>query len=275
VFFAQKCYRRLEQMVERGVSIVFVSHDTTAVGQFCTRVLVLDEGRPIFLGDPVAGIRTYFALRRPKAAIAETGDDEQDAAATMNGTFEWPGEDALLPLEGIVHIGSGARCTGVAVCDERRRACRQFEMGQQAIFYFEFTLDEDVWGPLGGLEIFNERGLVVHGKNSLQFELPIPKRVCRASRLRFKRRVRLDLAPGQYTFGLGLASIDPSAIPHASQMSYPALDERCRPVIVASQAGAFLITARTGGHALTHHGLCDLAGDMEGLLVGPQERVED
>jgi lipopolysaccharide transport system ATP-binding protein len=87
--------------------------------------------------------------------------------------------------------------------------------------------------------------------------------------------VRLDLAPGQYTFAIGLASIEPAAIALASEMSYPALDERCRPVIVASHAGAFVVTMRTGGHALTHHGLCDLAGDMDGLLLGPLETSAD
>lgn len=271
VFFAQKCYRRLAALVERGVSVVFVSHDTTAIGQFCTRVLVLDEGQPIFLGDPVAGIRTYFALRRPGSAT--TVDDGDDGVIEAMGQFEWPADSELSPLDGVVHIGSGARCTGVAVCDERRRASRQFEMGQHAVFYFELTLEEDVVGPIGGLEIFNERGLVVHGKNSLQFELPIPKRARRGSRLRFRRRVRLDLAPGDYTFGLGLASIDPAAIPHASSMSYPALDEQCRQVIVAAQAGAFVVTARTGGHALTHHGLCDLEGDMAEMLLPPIEAV--
>jgi lipopolysaccharide transport system ATP-binding protein len=269
VFFAQKCYRRLETLVERGVSIVFVSHDTTAVGQFCTRVLLLDEGRPIFLGDPVAGIRTYFSLRRPTRHI-DAGDDEDEDETTMGAPFEWPAEGELLPVDGVHRIGDGARCTGVAVCDERRRSCQQFEMGDYAVFYFEFTLDDDIWGPVGGLEIFNERGLVIHGKNTLQYELPIPKRARRGSRLRFRRRVRLDLAPGDYTFGLGLAALDPGAIPHASQMSYPALAEQCRQVIVVAAAGSFAITTRTAGHALTHHGLCDLEGEMASVIVAPQ-----
>jgi lipopolysaccharide transport system ATP-binding protein len=123
---------------------------------------------------------------------------------------------------------------------------------------------------VGGLEIFNERGLVIHGKNTLQYELPIPKRARRGSRLRFRRRVRLDLAPGDYTFGLGLAALDPGAIPHASQMSYPALAEQCRQVIVVAAAGSFAITTRTAGHALTHHGLCDLEGEMASVIVAPQ-----
>ena len=60
VFFAQKCYRRLETLVERGVSIVFVSHDTTAVGQFCTRVLLLDEGQADLPRRPGGGHSDLF-----------------------------------------------------------------------------------------------------------------------------------------------------------------------------------------------------------------------
>jgi lipopolysaccharide transport system ATP-binding protein len=277
VFFAQKCYRRLEQLVDRGVSIVFVSHDTTAVGQFCTTVLVLDEGKPVFLGDPVVGIRTYFSLRRPRAAVdgPEPDANADEEPSTFGMPFPWPSADAFLPLDGITYIGSGARCTAVALCDERRRPCREFEMGQTALFYFELTLDEDIAGPVAGLEIFNERHLVVHGKNTLQFELPIPRRAVRGSRLRFRRQVRLDLAPGRYTFAIGFASIEPSAIPQASEMSYAMLDEHCHPIIVASQAGAFDVSMRTTGHSLTHHGLCDLPGDMDGLLLGSADQREE
>lgn len=270
VFFTQKCYRRLYDLVERGVSVVFVSHDTTAVGQFCTSVMVLDQGHSVFLGDPIAGIRTYFSLQRG-SSLARLGDDDrskQEQAREIEAeSLPWPASSAFLSMDAITHIGSGAHCTAAAICDERGEPTHQFEMGQTALFFFEFTLDEDIQVPIGGVEIFNERHIVVHGKNSLQFEIPVPVTVQRGSRIRFCRRIVLDIAPGEYTFAFGFATCPGDVLASASAMSYRALSERIHVMCVASQVGSFMITTRQDGHALTHHGLCNLDGDMRCAIV--------
>ena len=43
--FRAKCYRRFEELKERGRTILFVSHDPDAVRRFCTRAIWLDKGR--------------------------------------------------------------------------------------------------------------------------------------------------------------------------------------------------------------------------------------
>jgi lipopolysaccharide transport system ATP-binding protein len=267
VFFTQKCYRHLYDLVDRGVSVVFVSHDTTAVSQFCTSVLVLEQGRAAFVGDPVVGIRTYFSLQRGSPSTLAVDASRPLVGLQVDrqpgpGTIEWPAPEAFSPLDGITYIGSGARCTALAVCDAHRMPSRQFEMGETALFFFEFTLDQDIQAPIGGLEIFNERHIVVHGKNTLQYEVPVPPTAPSGSRVRFSRRIVLDVAPGEYTFTLGLASAPPDVIARVAWMSYPAVAERLHPVVVASHAGSFTITPRHTGQMLTHHGLCDLEGDM-------------
>src|SRR5438128_3093403 len=60
--FQQKCARRIRQMLDAGVTMLFVSHDLAAVESLCDRVMVLHEGRVKHLGDKAAGIRLYYAL---------------------------------------------------------------------------------------------------------------------------------------------------------------------------------------------------------------------
>jgi lipopolysaccharide transport system ATP-binding protein len=267
VFFTQKCYRRLHDLVDRGVAVVFVSHDASAVGQFCSSVLVLEHGRVEFLGDPVAGIRTYFNLQRggpsvPAVEATRSAVGSRVERQVESQIIEWPAPDAFSPIEDMTYIGSGARCTALALCDRQLEPKTQFEMGDTALFFFEFTLDRDIEAPIGGLEIFNERHIVVHGKNTLQYEVPVPPVATHGSRVRFRRRVVLNLAPGEYTFALGLATGSPDIVARVAEMPYPALAEQVPPVVVASHAGSFTITTRRTGQALTHHGLCDLEGDM-------------
>lgn len=51
--FQQKCFRYFDQLKEEGRTIVFVSHDMSAVKQFCDRALLVEKGRVVAIGDPV------------------------------------------------------------------------------------------------------------------------------------------------------------------------------------------------------------------------------
>jgi lipopolysaccharide transport system ATP-binding protein len=68
-FFAQKCMRFLRRFQETG-SILFVSHDTSAVLAFCDRVIWLDQGRVRAIGPAKPVIEEYLA----DAARAAQGD---------------------------------------------------------------------------------------------------------------------------------------------------------------------------------------------------------
>ena len=42
--FANRCVRRIQQLQEQGVTIVFVSHDVGAIKMLCNRALLLNQG---------------------------------------------------------------------------------------------------------------------------------------------------------------------------------------------------------------------------------------
>lgn len=44
LFFQNKCFRKFEELKERGVTILFVSHDISSVRQMCSRVLWIEKG---------------------------------------------------------------------------------------------------------------------------------------------------------------------------------------------------------------------------------------
>jgi ABC-2 type transport system ATP-binding protein len=49
--FATKCQRRIEELRERGVSVLMVSHDESAVRRFCDRAVVMNRGVVVFDGN--------------------------------------------------------------------------------------------------------------------------------------------------------------------------------------------------------------------------------
>jgi lipopolysaccharide transport system ATP-binding protein len=64
--FQQKCVGRLKQMMDRGVTLLFVSHNAETVKSICVRGLFLEGGRQTFFGAAVEAVDAYAASLRKK-----------------------------------------------------------------------------------------------------------------------------------------------------------------------------------------------------------------
>jgi lipopolysaccharide transport system ATP-binding protein len=273
VFFTQKCFSRLESLIERGTSVVLVTHDTSAVNQFCDSVVVLDRGRLAYHGDTVGGLRTYFALQRSGDATPIRQPAPVASVATRMSAVEWPDASSYLPLGSASIQGTGdLRCTAVALCDESGVPADVFQTGDVAVFYSEFEVDRDLDVPICGVSIVNERNLIVHGRNSLQHGTDAVAAPA-GTRLRARQWIRIDIAPGRYTFVVGVATMPADVYARAADMSHSALHEHTVRVLSVASVGGFTVTLRRDGLELPFHGLCQLEGgaQIEQTSVAPGE----
>jgi ABC-type polysaccharide/polyol phosphate transport system ATPase subunit len=60
--FQMKCFERMEQIREAGTTIVVISHNLTAVLRVSHQVLVLQNGRPDFLGAPADAVARFHEI---------------------------------------------------------------------------------------------------------------------------------------------------------------------------------------------------------------------
>jgi lipopolysaccharide transport system ATP-binding protein len=66
IAFRQRCDARMRDLVRRGVTLVFVTHNLEQMRSICHRTAVLDQGRLMFVGDPAEASERYLrkALRQ-------------------------------------------------------------------------------------------------------------------------------------------------------------------------------------------------------------------
>jgi lipopolysaccharide transport system ATP-binding protein len=57
--FQERCLQRVEEEGERGLTVLFVSHDMAAITRLCNRVLWLDKGEVVDDGDADVMVRRY------------------------------------------------------------------------------------------------------------------------------------------------------------------------------------------------------------------------
>ncbi len=72
--FQKRCMERMREIIERGCSIIFVSHNLDAVARFCSRAILLDHGRVCTEGSPKDVIEAYMELGRTTPSDAKTKD---------------------------------------------------------------------------------------------------------------------------------------------------------------------------------------------------------
>jgi lipopolysaccharide transport system ATP-binding protein len=60
--FQEKCKRKIQAIAQGGGTVLFTSHDMSAIERLCRRVLVLSEGRVVYFGEAAGGIAEYRRL---------------------------------------------------------------------------------------------------------------------------------------------------------------------------------------------------------------------
>src|SRR6266404_7574748 len=87
--FQHRCLRRIKQMQESGTTILFVSHDPSAIKALCSRTILLNNGRVDIDGRPSDVLNRYQGL------IMER-EEAYDAAAPTQVEANLPSETDLL-----------------------------------------------------------------------------------------------------------------------------------------------------------------------------------
>ena len=73
--FQTRCLQRVKEEAERGLTVLFVSHDMEAITRVCTRVLWLHAGQVVGDGDPEKVVDDYqnATWERAESATSEKG----------------------------------------------------------------------------------------------------------------------------------------------------------------------------------------------------------
>ncbi|MBO0767662.1 MAG: ABC transporter ATP-binding protein [Solirubrobacterales bacterium] len=98
--FQQKCFDVFNDMRDRGKTIVFVTHDMSALVKFCHRATLLEMGEMVCIGDPQEVADNYLELNFGRTP---TGDSK-DPDATQR-----PGDGDARVLEVWVEDETGER----------------------------------------------------------------------------------------------------------------------------------------------------------------------
>ncbi len=160
--FQQKCYDEFERIRDSGSTVLFVTHDMSAVQRFCDRALLLEHGRPVVMGDPEHVGNRYLELnfseqaRQVEEAAAEAeGDGPTSSGAAADGQPDVVGvAEATEPA--VIRYGDGrAEIYEAWFEDEHGSRAETLHTGRACSFAARVRFHGQVENPLFGINLQN------------------------------------------------------------------------------------------------------------------------
>ena len=221
VFFQQKCAGRIQELLDDGMTMIFVSHDQGAVLNLCDQAVLLDHGQPVFTGSPADALQRYSASlhQRPKYAPrqpAAPGRAAQPASPSAARPADHPAgqsasaEDSArilaanaIPERGANRIGNGdIKVLAVRVCDSAGRNLMQVNIGERLTFEILIEAHREVQGPRVGVHLYDRFGNLTFAAGTYQLGHELPD-LSPGARLIVRAELTMDVHPGEYAFGVG------------------------------------------------------------------------
>jgi lipopolysaccharide transport system ATP-binding protein len=173
IFFQQRCIRRIQQLKQQGVTILFVSHDLEAVRSLADRAIWMDHGQVYLEGKTDEVVSKYLA------AMVTRGRKEIMEEEAMGTPIPLPSDLELSPealsfipafIEQIPNVdhryGNGkARVMGIGVYSKEGQPAAGVVQGDRICVRISVEFQYNVEHPNIGFMMRNRLGEDVTGTN--------------------------------------------------------------------------------------------------------------
>ncbi len=205
VFFSQKCFQRIRDMVKHGATLLFVSHDMGAVQSLCDRAILLSQGNLVFDGVPEDCVSRYFTLHKP---LSGAGASVPGSHPSLDPVVRSAVIDAnILPLAKSRHGDRALEIVGAVLVDRHGAPAWDFEMTHQAAVRMLLKANSDIKRPSAGIQIHDRMGNLVFAAGTPQLRFSLPA-LSQGEEIGLEFRITLNLQAGIYTLSLDAAEFD-------------------------------------------------------------------
>jgi ABC-type polysaccharide/polyol phosphate transport system ATPase subunit len=204
--FVNRCIRKFDEMRQRGVTVLLVSHDLALVKQLCDQAILLSKGKVLAAGAPADVVNRYngLVLDRQRHFIDQQNTPPAASGAAASQHQAEPG----LPLEYSYRHGDGqALVASVELCDSSGAPVRAVQAGESVTVRVVVQFAAAHPHPVVGIMIRTRIGTEVYGTNTM-IENCGPGPMEPGERCETLFRFACRLIPQEYTLTVATQSAD-------------------------------------------------------------------
>jgi len=180
--FQKRCYQRLGELRERGVTLLFVSHAQEAIRTLTTRAVLLHHGHVRAIGEPGEVLLDYRRLLHAEerrwldARLAQETAKRAGGAGLAPVAKAAPRDGAAPEEAGIDRLSFGdleAEITAVEILDERGAGCSVFHTGDAMRFRVGFRVRREMTRLNIALRVRSKEGVKIYSWGTLNQDIAI------------------------------------------------------------------------------------------------------
>ncbi|PDQ17201.1 ABC transporter ATP-binding protein [Mesorhizobium sanjuanii] len=239
--FQRKCFARIEDIKDKGGTILFVSHGAPTIVQLCTRAILLDSGEKILEGRPKTVVSQYQRLANASseaaydirneilqrkemqlesvAAQTETpvdtnlADDKHEAQPNLLTTRDESGAglaeadytDSSLVTRSMVSLEErGAGIRDLQILTQTGHSVNTLKMGQRYIVQYRIVFEKDARDVGFGFGIRSVSGVLIAGTHTHRSRFSRMPHIAAGSKIVARFEFSCLFVPGTYFISCGV-----------------------------------------------------------------------
>lgn len=223
-FFTQKCMRFLRKFMENG-TVLFVSHDTGAVINFCQRAIWLNKGSPKSQGDPKDIAQKYLAELYESyqgESVSDTANNAAEISRKSDMPQRQPRDMRLDFINTTNHRNDielfsfapdsasfgkgGGNITSVELLDEAGKPLAWVVGSEIVKLAITCIANTNLLSPIIGFHVNDRLGQPIFGDNTFNFSKQAPLVVSQGETFEAVFEFMMPIMPmGEYSITVALA----------------------------------------------------------------------
>ncbi|MDO9163230.1 MAG: ABC transporter ATP-binding protein [Methylococcaceae bacterium] len=201
--FQRKCMRRIDELNQSGVTLLFVSHDTDTVKKICNAAIYLSQGAMRNYGSAkdvcIEYERDLFGASKGKNKLNTSNQKLDDEPAQL--------DPELLASSEKIYGDGRVSILDITLTNKSQQKLNVMNAGMEFVISYRVCFAGFVAKPVFGIMITNREGICIFGTNTADQAL-YQRDYAPGDELQIKFNLTNNLGPGIYYLTCGVHSGD-------------------------------------------------------------------
>jgi ABC-type polysaccharide/polyol phosphate transport system ATPase subunit len=150
--FASRCVRKFEELRQKKVTVLLVSHDLGLVKRLADRAAFMLEGKVVMEGSPNDAVNRYVGYVLDHERLNREHGNDAATGPAAKSSFR--------------HGDSASQIVDVRLLNAAREPCHTFRPGESLVIRIQAVFRRTVSEPMVGILLRNRIGMDVFGTNT-------------------------------------------------------------------------------------------------------------
>jgi len=208
VFFQAKCYKKMEEIRQKGTTILMVTHDMGSVIKYCDKVILLNRGSFVAEGKAGEIVDLYKKILANRFEIEEEVEEDKlpvEAKVANTGKLM---KESLSINPSVTEYGDGrAKIYDLGLIDSKGEISNLLIKGEEFTIKERIRFFADIKQPIFTYTIKDKKGTELSGTNTM-FELTDIEEVHAGDSYDVEFRQKMNLQGGEYLISMSCTGFE-------------------------------------------------------------------